>query len=172
MSLTVRLSLTLLIMLAFTAVASFQFGNSIVMLSTAGVGAFLLIIVWVIKPKGAEFGGTPKRPANLDYATKKLIGIIKKKFNEDEIGEIGDSAQDIIIASVKAVNTKKMKTLSQAVDDLVTVVPARMQLEGNRIILGATLASYYLQAEDKGEDGDDTRMRIDNFIAGIDDRDL
>lgn len=172
MSLTVRLSLTLLIILAFTGIASFQFGNSIVMLSSAGVGVVLLIVVWVTNLKGPEFGGTPRRPANLDHATKKLISTIKKKFTEEEIGEIGDSAQDIIIASVKAVNTKKMKNLSQAVDDLVTVAPTRMQLEDNKIVLGATLASYYLQAEDKGEDGDDTRMRIDNFIAGIDDRDL
>lgn len=172
MSLTVRLSLTLVIFLGFTGIASVQFGNSIVMLSSAAIGVVLIIVVWVVNQKGPEFGGTPKRPANLDYAAKKLISTIKKKFNETDAAEIGDSAQDIIIASVKAVNTGKMKNTSQAVDDLVTVAPTRMALETNKIVLGATLASYYLQAEDQGEDGDDTRMRIDNFIAGINDRDL
>lgn len=172
MTVTMRVSLTVLIILAVVAVAVFRSGNVVFILSAGGIGVVLIAVIWVVDQLKPEFGGTAKRPANLDHATKKLIRTLKKKFNDDDLTEIGDSAQDIIIATVKAVNSGKMKNISQAVDELVTVPPPKMVLEKNKIVLGATLASYYLQAEEKGEDGDDTKTRIDNFIAGIDDHDL
>ena len=172
MTVTARLAFTLLIILAFAAVAFFRFEDKIVMIASATVAVVLVVVIWMVKQVKPEIGGTAKRPANLDNAAKRLIQTLKKNFDEDELSEIGEDAQDIIVTTAKAVNDGKVKNINRAIDGLEVVPPRRYAQETNLVLIAGTLASYYLQAEQKGEAGDDTRMCIDNFIAGIDDMDL
>lgn len=172
MSLSTRIWLTLLLVVGFVAVAFFRMQSPAIIVIAAIVTIILIVVVWVIKQLQPDYGGTSKRPANLDRAAKQLVTVIKKNFDDDGATEIGDSAQEIIVKTVQALNTGKIKSIDKAVADLQTVAPTKFAQEKNTVQLAATLASYYLQAEAKGDDGYETKTRIDNFIAGIDDMSL
>jgi hypothetical protein len=172
MSTSGRIGLTALFVVGFIAVAFFRMHDPAIIVIAAIVTIILIVVIWVVKHLQPEYGGTNKRPANLDRAAKQLVAVIKKNFKDDAVGEIADSAQEIIVTTVRALNTGKIKSIDKAVDDLQTVAPTKFAQEKNTVQLAATLASYYLQAEAKGDDGYTTKTRIDNFIAGIDDMSL
>jgi hypothetical protein len=165
-----RIGLTLLIIL-LTAVAIYFFRqNGIMALVSLGFGIALIIAVWLVTRMGnVQELQNQNAPQAIVRNTKKLIGIINDSFNDEGIDEIGRKTQSTIVETMNGINSGEYKTEKIAVATLKRVPPSKFYEAKNTGYLAATLAAFYILADEDTEFGFNTKTRVDNFIAGIQD---
>jgi hypothetical protein len=168
-----RITLTLLLILML-AVAILLFPDA-AMLPMIGTAAAVLLFapIWFVGNQAARqsFQGA-QNPARLDREAKQLIDVIMNSSNAVGFHEIGGKTQDTIVANMRDLKAGKIKNAHRAVKSLGAVPVSKFNATRNPARLSATLAKYYLLADDKTDDGERLRMRINNFIAGISDASL
>ncbi|MAF47425.1 MAG: hypothetical protein QGH73_01230 [Rhodospirillales bacterium] len=173
MSLLLRIVLTLLLIVALAlAVLVFQSQPTIqLILAVATVG--LAIYIWMAKKLGIkESMQGAENPARMDREAKQLIDIVLKAFNAEGADRIGKGTQGIIQNTARNIKDGKAKSEREAAMALATVPASKFEETRNVAYLAATIAKYYLLADDKTDDGARTRTRVKNFIAGIHDTNM
>ncbi len=165
-----RIGLTcLIVLLLAVAIVVFK-ASGIAQLVSLGVAVALIIAVWVVKRMGnVRELQSQNSPQAIDRNTKKLITIINKSFNNQGIDEIGTKTQQTIVETLKGVQTGEFKTIKHAVASLKRVPASKFHEAKDTGYLAATLAAFYILADEDEDIGFNTKTRVDNFIAGIED---
>ena len=165
-----RIGMTLLILL-LTGVAIYFFRyNGLMALISLVFGLVLIATVWLVSRMGnVQELQNQNSPQAIDRNTKKLIGIINESFNDKGIEEIGEKTQKIVGKILEGLRTDVFKSEKHAVASLKRVPPSKFHEAKDTTFLAATLAAYYVLADELNEYGFNTRTRVDNFIAGIQD---
>ena len=165
-----RIGMTcLIVLLLAVAIVVFK-GSGIAQLLSLGVAVALIIAVWMVKRLGnVQELQNQNSPQAIDRNTKKLIGIINKSFNNEGIDEIGTKTQQTIVETLKGVQTGEFKPIRHAIASLKRVPASKFQEAKDTGYLAATLAAFYILADEDEEIGFNTKTRVDNFIAGIED---
>tara|TARA_B100000315_G_scaffold61911_1_gene56204 strand:- start:2931 stop:3452 length:522 start_codon:yes stop_codon:yes gene_type:complete len=165
-----RIGLTcLIVLLLAVAIVVFK-GSGVAQLISLGFAVALIIAVWLVKRMGnVQELQSQNSPQAIDRNTKKLIGIINTSFNNQGIDEIGTKTQQTIVETLKGVQTGEFKNIKHAVATLKRVPASKFHEAKDTGYLAATLAAYYILADEEEEIGFNTKTRVDNFIAGIED---
>jgi hypothetical protein len=168
-----RVVVTLLLILALGVVVMIFAEQQVIVLATFAGVAVVIVLIWMLgnqMVKEAMQGAN--NPARIDREAKRLVELIIKNFNEDGVGKIGAEAQTTIVANMRKLKSGKIKSPAKAAKALAGVPTRKFAQTRDIDSLSATLARYYLLADDKTDDGERARMRINNFIAGISDSSL
>ena len=168
-----RITLTLVLILALAgAILLFPAQPMLPMIGTA-VAVVLFAPIWFVGNRAVkESMQGAENPARLDREAKQLIEVITNTSNAVGFHTIGGETQDAIVASLRDLKAGKIKIKNRAVKALTTVPVSKFKSTRNTSLLSATLARYYLLADDNTDEGERVRMRINNFIAGISDQNL
>ena len=164
------IGLTCLIILLLAVVIVVFKGAGIVHLISLGFAVALIIAVWLVKRTGnvQELQSQNSLQA-IDRNTKKLIGIINKSFNSQGIDDIGRKTQQTIVEALKGVQTGEFKTIKLAIASLKRVSAPKFHEAKDTGYFAVTWAAFYILADEDEDIGFNTKTRVDNFIAGIED---
>ena len=165
-----RIGLTcLIILLLVVAIVVFK-GSGIVQLISLRFAVALIIAVWLVKRMGNvhELQSQNSLQA-IDLNTKKLIGIINNSFNSQGIDKIGRKTQQTIVETLKGEQNGEFKTIKLAVASLKRVFASKFHEAKDTGYFAATWAAFFILADEDEDIGFNTKTRVDNFIAGIED---
>ena len=169
----IRITLTLLLILLLASAILFFPAEPMLPMIATTAAVVLFAPIWFIGNQAVkESLQGAKDPARLDREAKQLIKVIMNSSNAIGFHEIRGEIQDTIVANMRDLKAGKIKNTHQVVKALGALPVSKFKSTRNTSRLSAALARYYLLADDKTDDGERVRMRINNFIAGISDASL
>lgn len=173
MSPLLRITFTLVLLLALAVTGVLIPERQDILAGAVGVILVLLFPIWMVGNTMIKQGlQGAKNPARIDREAKQLIDIITKAFDEGGRDKIGSDAQNAIVSTMRNIKSGKIKNAGKAAKGMAAIRARKFKTARNPGEISATLARYYLLAGDKTDDGERARMRINNFIAGINDKTL
>ena len=173
MSPLLRITFTLILVLALAVAAMAIPERQDILAGAIGIVLVLLFPIWMVGNKMIKQGlQGAKNPARIDREAKQLIDIITKAFDEGGRDTIGSNTQKTIVSTMRDIKSGKIKNAGAAAKGFSAIRARKFKTARNPKEIPATLARYYLLAGDKTDDGERARMRINNFIAGIQDKTL
>ena len=171
MTASTRFIFTLVIVLFAAAAAYVGRGSQAVIAAAAVLGLILVAAVWALgRSKAAAAGaGLSGSALELDKSVAKLIDSVIKNFDENCLTQAGNQAQKLIVLSLKGMDAGKIKNTKRAIIAFGKL-PKPADVEQKRVTqIAISLATFYLMADENGDDGHDTVTRINNFISGVHD---
>jgi len=158
MSPLLRITLTLILVLALAVTGMVMPDRQAILASATGAVLVLLFPIWMVGNKMIKQGlQGAKNPARIDREAKQLIDIISKAFNEDGRDQIGSAAQKTIVSTMRNIKSGKIKNAGAAAKGLSAIRARQFKTARNPSEISATLARYYLLAGDKTADGERAR---------------
>ena len=173
MSTMARVSLAFLIVLAMIAAMFIFRGSLIPQLVSTAIGIGLIVAIWSVKKMEIKQSlQSAKHPSKIDSEVTNLVVVIKKNFKDGGVDKIGQETQAIILKTMRGIKSGKVKSAKAAAAAMIKIPPSKFGEVRDPGNLASTLANYYLLADPETDLGYKTLQRIDNFIAGIDDKNL